>query len=133
LPGFVFTPREGKDSGRKKASQNRLFCVVFYHKYHKLVNKSIMKGTLITADDDEIPINIEDLGEEFKQQQKTELGVTPVLSGDRPTEFVCIYDHLGFTKRLKMNTICNVLTQKDIRGHAVIMKESEYKEWLASE
>lgn len=92
-----------------------------------------MKGILITSDDDEIPINIEDLGQEFKEQQKTECGVAPVLSGNRTTGFVCLYDHLGFTKRLRLNTICTVLTDKEIRGNAVIMNEVQYKKWLESE
>lgn len=89
-----------------------------------------MKGTLITTEDDEIPIQLEDLGKEFKEAQKTDLGIAPVMSGNKLTEFIVLYDHLGFTKRLRLNVICSVLTQKDIRGHCVICKEKEYKEWM---
>lgn len=89
-----------------------------------------MKGFLITTEDDEIPITLEDLGLDFKEQQRTELGEALVLSGNNVTEFIVLYDHLGFTKRLRMNVICSVLTQKDIRGHAVICKSKEYREWL---
>lgn len=85
---------------------------------------------LITTEGDEMPISLDDLGPKFKEQQKTECGIAQVLSANKPTPFIVIYDHLGFTKHLRMNAVASVLTQKDIRGHAVIIREVLYKFWM---
>lgn len=89
-----------------------------------------MNGFLITTEGDQLPINLNDLGEDFKSANKTLCGVAKIFAGAIVTDKIILYDHLGFTKNLRLNHVCTILADKEIRGHAIIVIEKDFDKWI---
>lgn len=82
-----------------------------------------MKGTVISPEGVELSINLLEI-EGFKKGSYTH---APIKSGERITDFIVVFDPLGFTKGLPINIISSVLAQKEIRGVTLIVTRHTFK------
>jgi hypothetical protein len=85
-----------------------------------------MKGTVVSPEGEELPVNLLELTK-FKEGEYEK---TDVLSGDKITGIVIVYDSLGFAKGLPINTVASILAQKEIRGTTLILNKETFKSWM---